>query len=299
MDQTSTGMALPHLDGITHHFVDLPGLRMHVAEAGQGDAVLLLHGFPQHWWEWRGVIPGLAAHYRVICPDLRGAGWTGVPRDGYDREHLLGDVVALLDGLGIDRVHLLTHDWGALVGYHLSLAHPERVRSHLSLAVPHPYIRFHPGMLLVSWRLWFQPVIVTPWLGPRLLSHGQQRLIRYLLRGGAYRPDAFTDEDLEIFLAPLREPARARAGAALYRGFILREARQIMSGKLRGTRLHTPTRAGWGTKDPSMRAEFLDGYADHTDDMRLVAFENAGHFIADDQPAAVVDEALKLFRTAT
>jgi len=206
--------------------------------------------------------------------------------------------VALLDELRVDRVHLLSHDWGALVGYHLSLAHPDRVRSHLSLGAPHPYIRFHPGLLLVVWRLWFQLVIVTPWLGPRLLSRGGQRFTRYLLRNFVYRPDAFTDADLEIFLAPLREPARARAGAALYRHFILREARQTMAGSLRNTRISTPTRVGYATKDPAMRPEFLtDREGNHTDDMRLVAFENAGHFIADDQPTAVADEALKLFRT--
>ncbi len=67
---------------------------------------------PQHWWEWRGILPGgLAAHYRVICPDLRGAGWTDAPPTGYDREQLLADVVALLDALELDRVCLIAHDW--------------------------------------------------------------------------------------------------------------------------------------------------------------------------------------------
>ena len=84
---------------------------MHVAEAGEGDPVLLLHGFPQHWWAWRGVIPRLAENHRVIVPDLRGAGWTDVPRTGYDRDQLVADVVALLDALEVDRVHVVAHDW--------------------------------------------------------------------------------------------------------------------------------------------------------------------------------------------
>jgi hypothetical protein len=82
---------MPELPGVTHAFVTLStGLRMHVAEAGNPDAptVLLLHGFPQHWWEWRKVIPPLAEHYRVVAPDLRGAGWTDAPADGYT----VGDV---------------------------------------------------------------------------------------------------------------------------------------------------------------------------------------------------------------
>ena len=144
--ESSADRALPVLKGVEHRFVDLPGLRMHVAEAGSGCPLLLLHGFPQHWWEWRKVIPGLAEQFRVICPDLRGAGWTAAPRRGYTRDRLLADVVALLDTLGLDSVHLLTHDYSALVGYQLCLRHPERVRHHLSLSIPPPYFGFVPRM---------------------------------------------------------------------------------------------------------------------------------------------------------
>ena len=69
----------PEIDGVTHRYVDLPGVRMHVAEAGGGPPILLLHGWPQHWWIWRKVIPALAENHRVICPDLRGFGWSEAP----------------------------------------------------------------------------------------------------------------------------------------------------------------------------------------------------------------------------
>ena len=73
MTSVQTSPELPTLAGVEHRFFDLPGLRMHVAEAGSGEPLLLLHGFPQHWWAWRTVVPALAAHYRVICPDLPGS----------------------------------------------------------------------------------------------------------------------------------------------------------------------------------------------------------------------------------
>jgi pimeloyl-ACP methyl ester carboxylesterase len=98
---------MPELPGVTHAFVTLStGLRMHVAKAGNPDAptVLLLHGFPQHWWEWRKVIPPLAERYRVVAPDLRGAGWTDAPADGYTVGDVLADVLALLEALGLRRV---------------------------------------------------------------------------------------------------------------------------------------------------------------------------------------------------
>src|SRR5690554_3979194 len=104
MSQVQLTSDLPHVAGVRHRFVDLPGLRMHVAEAGSGEPVLLLHGFPQHWWEWREVIPGLAERYHVIAPDLRGSGWTDAPHAGYWRDQLRDDVLALLDELGLERV---------------------------------------------------------------------------------------------------------------------------------------------------------------------------------------------------
>ena len=166
-------IALPTLSGVEHAYVDLPGLRMHVAEAGAEEPVLLLHGFPQHWWEWRGIIPRLAPHYRVICPDLRGAGWTDAPAEGYTSEQQRADVLALLDCLGLDRVRLVAHDWSAIVGFQLAIHHPERIAQYASLATPHPWIRFRPAMLRGAWRLWFQPVIATPGVGPRLLARGR------------------------------------------------------------------------------------------------------------------------------
>ena len=287
--------ALPPLEGVTHRFVDLPGLRMHVAEAGDGEPVLLLHGFPQHWWEWRKVIPGLAEHYRVICPDLRGAGWTDAPSDGYTRDQLLADVVALLDALGLDRVRLIGHDWGALVGFQLCLRHPHRVRQYVSISVPHPYARFDARLLRSARHAWYQFVIVTPVVGPRALGTGRQRLARYLFHHFTADHDAWSDEDVEIFLAPLRRPARARAGASLYRRFIQPEAVRIFGGSYRGTRLRTPTRLLVGAEDPVVHPASLGGYQEFADDLAVEVVDAASHWVADERPDAVLAHALEFF----
>src|ERR1700724_3109466 len=139
---------------------------MHVAEAGEAEPLLLLHGYPQHWWEWRHLIPAFSERYRVICPDLRGAGWTDAPRSGYKADQLVADVVSLLDELGLDSALIVAHDWGALVGFLLCLDHPECVKRYVSLAIPHPFVKFHPRLLAAVPRLWFQPAIATPFIVP-------------------------------------------------------------------------------------------------------------------------------------
>ena len=127
----------PHIDGVTHRFVDAGGLRMHVAEAGpeDGEVIVLLHGWPQHWYEWRHQIPELAKHYRVICPDLRGFGWSDAPSSGYEKETLAEDIVNVLDALGLERVKLVGHDWGGWCGFLICLNHPERVERFLNFSV--------------------------------------------------------------------------------------------------------------------------------------------------------------------
>ena len=108
---------MPAIEGVEHSFHDLPtGVRVHLAAAGPADAppVLALHGFPQHWWSWRHVIAALGGEFRVLCPDMRGFGWSGWPADGdFVKERVADDAIALLDTLGIERVRLVGHDWGA------------------------------------------------------------------------------------------------------------------------------------------------------------------------------------------
>ncbi|TCC50004.1 alpha/beta hydrolase [Kribbella capetownensis] len=279
---------LPQLDGVTHHFVELPGLRMQVAEAGSGEAVLMLHGFPQHWWEWRDVIPTLSQHYRVICPDLRGAGLTDAPPDGYTTDQLLADVLALLDELHLDRVHLLTHDWSGVLGFLLCLRHPERVRDHLVIAIPPPAVRPDRGFALRALRYgWFNLVLPWPGLGPWALRSG--RLPRHMMRRHS---TTMPEELIELFADQLRDPARARAGSALYRNFIQREGMRVLRGKYRDLQLTTPTRVLLGAEDLVVRAESIPSQ----DGIEVAEIAGAAHFLVDDRPDAVVEHALEFFQ---
>jgi pimeloyl-ACP methyl ester carboxylesterase len=129
-----------NLAGIRHREVDIRGLRMHVAEAGEGPLVVLLHGFPECWYSWRHQLTALAgAGFHAVAPDQRGYGRTSAP-DGvseYTILHLAGDVVALLDVLGEESAVIAGHDWGAPVAWHLGLMRPDRVRGIVAVSVPY------------------------------------------------------------------------------------------------------------------------------------------------------------------
>lgn len=286
---------LPELPEVSHEFLTLPnGLRMHVATAGRPDAapVLLLHGFPQHWWEWRNVLPALTEHYRVFAPDLRGCGWTDAPKGGYTNQDLVDDVLALLDTLGLRRVGLIAHDFSAFVGFRLCYDHPDRVAAYVALA-PHPYLRFSPGMLAGVPQLWFQPVVATPGLGPRALRG--DRLPRHLLSGFTTSRDSMTEDDVTTFVGRLRVEGHPEAGSALYRHLILPEMGRLAAGTYRKRRLTVPTVCLMGEADAGVHPGMMDVPPGVADDLTGHIVERAGHFLADDRPDAVVAHARQLF----
>jgi pimeloyl-ACP methyl ester carboxylesterase len=280
---------MDELTGIRSRMITANGLRMHVAEAGAGHPVLLLHGFPQGSRMWARVMTSLVGDRHLIAPDLRGAGGTDAPPGGYDSATVVSDVLALMDELGLERVDLIAHDWGAHVGFDLCLSHPDRVRRYVAIAVPAPYIRMSPallaGLLKAMPHLWFQFVIATPGLGPRLLSGGRQRLAHWLLRSFEVRP--MDDDDVAAHVEALRDPARARAASKLYRGLILPGFMNVIRGAYRGRVLHTPTRVLFGAEDALLPKEALvvgPPDAPHT----VVEFVPGGaHFLVDDAPEAV------------
>jgi pimeloyl-ACP methyl ester carboxylesterase len=107
--------------------------------------------------------------------------------------------------------------------------------------------------------------------------------------------EAFTADDVELFIGRLRDPSRARAGSALYRHFIQPEAARIMAGTYRGRRLSTPTLVLLGADDPNMRPKFIHGVGDHVDTLDTEIVAGASHFIVDDVPGVVVAQALDFF----
>src|SRR3954451_19989976 len=203
-------LPLPHVDGVKHRRVDVDGARFHVAEAGDGPPLVLLHGWPQHWWAWRKVIPALAEERRVLCPDLRGLGWSDAPPGSYAKEQWAADIVALLDALDLDRVDLAGHDWGGLVALLVALRAPERVRTVAALSILHPWPRPRAPSLRALVPLAYQLPLATPLAGEQLLRR-LRVFVRELIRRGSHPGHRWSDEELDAYADVLRVPERARA----------------------------------------------------------------------------------------
>jgi len=294
-----TVVPLPQVEGVTHRDVHARGLRFHVAEAGPSDApaVVLLHGWPQHWFMWRDVIPGLATDRRVIAPDLRGLGWSDAPKSGYLKQQLADDVLAVLSELGVERFDLIGHDWGAFTGFLICATAPERVGHYLGCSIPQPWPPQERPSLRRLFNLWYQVALGTPGLGAGLMRNGRftAQVLKVARSHGRY-----SDDELAAFVDVLREPEHANATSQYYRTFLLHELRPFVSGAFKQQRIATPIHLLWGRRD-----QILQGARDHGDhepyapNMRIEWVDDTGHFLPEERPELVVQRARELFSTDT
>ena len=128
------------LEGVKFSFIETNGIKMRLAEMGEGPLVLLAHGWPESWYSWRHQIVGLSeAGFRVIAPEMRGYGKTDAPSeiDQYDMNHLTADMVGILDVLGEATATIVGHDWGAPVATYSALFYPERFTKLVIMSVPY------------------------------------------------------------------------------------------------------------------------------------------------------------------
>ena len=252
---------------------------------------MLLHGFPEHWWQWHAVAPVIAAAgYRVICPDLRGAGWTVADDPRIERETRLRDLLALFDALHIERAHLVSHDMGAITAMQLTYDHPERVRTAVQLSVPPGFMTFSPkvapGLPAPA------PVHLAPpgRLAPRSLLRGVRRPPDVGgNRRSPPRPDAPTRHRRRGASAhPRHDPARSHA---------LECAASTAAG---GSRCRPSSCSAAATAPGPRRimGRICRNPERYADRVEFAYVDDAAHFITDDAPAAVADLSLDWFERA-
>src|SRR6476620_4803450 len=136
LNQSHTVMAQQVLNGtsfqlgnmtFSHRLVPVNGIQLHYVIGGHGPPIVLLHGWPETWYQFRLVMPALAKNYTVIVPDLRGLGDSSKPTTGYDGKTVAEDIHQLVTKLGFKTIFLVGHDWGTQVAYSYAAAHPDEV----------------------------------------------------------------------------------------------------------------------------------------------------------------------------
>lgn len=273
----------PPLDGVEHVDVTVDRARWHVATAGDPGAppMVLLHGWPEHWWMWREVIGPLAAEHRVYAPDLRGFGWSDAPAGTYSKMGLAADVERLLDVLEIERCVLVGHDWGGFLAWLTAIRAPERLERMVALSIVHPW--FRPEVTLRSFAsAYYQLPMITPGINRVAQPYVPALIRRFEARG-------WTEEETRLYGEQWRRPGHAAAATALYRTFLTRELPAMAAGRYANRRVTVPVVYATGANDPVIGPERIRGAEAHCDDLRTEVVDGAGHFLPEEQPQRVVD----------
>lgn len=260
----------PDLPGFEHRTAQMGATRLHYVVGGQGPPVVLLHGFPETWYAWRGVAPRLAARHTVLAPDLRGVGCSSLEPAGYDKETMAADVHRLVTGLGFERVALVGHDVGGWVAFAYARSYPDQV-SHLVLS----------GVVLPGFGLQrLGPPHLASFMQPGLVERrvaGREREFFARFVGG---PETVGRAAFDRYVAAYSRPGRLSAALGLYRAL-----RQDAADNRRGLAapLPMPTMALGGGDGVSRTAESLRQVAR---DVQVRSVPGAGHYVPEQDPAA-------------
>ena len=277
----------------THHQRTVNGFRMHYVTAGSGYPLVLLHGWPQSWFEWRKIIPALAQHYQVIVPDLRGLGDSEKPLTGYDKRTLACDVRELLSQLGLERVGVIGHDWGGAVAFYLAYDHRALVERlfildmipglcrageafPLELAIKINHVFFHGG---------------NPDWAAMLVGQNIDGYLRRFLTtlDFNYSPAVFSEADIAEYVRVNSLPGALRAGFEWYATGLREDAVNLAAAT---EKLTIPVLAYGGDTFLGDIRPYWTPVAQHVTG-GVVA--QCGHFIPEEQPEFVIEQALQFF----
>lgn len=280
---------MPELSTFELREISANGIRQHVAIAGRGQPLVLLHGWPEFWGTWRKLMAILQTDFTLIAPDLRGFGDSEKPYDGPSDENgaevMAADLQALVEALKIERFGLVSHDVGSYIAQVYARAWPEHLAGLFFFNCVYPGIGARWAEPDHLGEIWYQAFHQQDWAA-ELVGNSRDtcRLyIKHFLRHWSLEPDAF-DADLETWVDNFMKPGNLQGGFNWYRS-VHRARIAAMKGETAAPPvIELPTRFLWGRHDPVLKLDWSDGLEDYFGDMSLEIAAQAGHFVHYEQP---------------
>lgn len=270
---------------IQHNYAQLGGVRLHYAECGAGDdLVILLHGFPECWYSWRHQLPVLGERFHVVAPDMRGFNLSDKPPrvEDYRIEFLVEDVVGLIKHFGKEKAAIVGHDWGAAVAWAVAQRRPELISRLAALQVPPPAAwkeNYTLRQFLRSWYMFFFQLPRLPewWAGANDFAR-----VERMYKETSFRSGAFADEDIAVYKEALRQPRALTSAINYYRANVFRSL--FRGGKEQGRegngRIRVPTLFIYGERDVAVIPNTVRGLERFiAAPYREVRIPDSGHWV--------------------
>lgn len=277
-----------------HYRDDVNGITMHYVMGGNGDAIVLLHGWPQTWFEWREVMPILAKNnFTVIVPDLRGLGDTSKPATGYDGNTSASDIYELVSGLGFNTAYVVGHDIGAQTAYSYASSHPSNVSKLVVIDYVFPGL-FSNESFAEPWWFLFHRALDLP---EALVANNEREYLSWFYRQLAYNPYSVDETAIDEYVRQYSAPGGMRSGFEYFRAS---QIDAILNNQTSRSNLTTPILAisaeaspfGDGDTKPNYSLESARRLANN---VSTVLMPSSGHWIPEEQPGPLAGLIIKFF----
>ena len=264
-------------------YIETNGIKLHTIVIGSGEPLILLHGFPEFWYCWKSVIPGLKEKFKLIIPDMRGYNLSDKPKDvqKYKMEYLIGDIKGLIKELNLKRVILAGHDWGGVVAWAFAEKYPELLKKLIILNAPHPKI--FQKSLRTDKKQQEASSYIFEFLKPSAenkLYEDDYRRLKKVVFEDMFSKTNFTEFDKEKYIEAWSQPGAILGGVNYYRA-------NTSFDEWTGI-IEVPTLVIWGMKDVALLPQQLEGLSDYVKNLKIVRSENSSHWITHDDPDLII-----------
>jgi pimeloyl-ACP methyl ester carboxylesterase len=272
----------------TDNYITVNDIKLHYVRQGAGEPLLLIHGWPGFWYEWHMNIDALAEHFDVIVPDMRGYGYSDkpdlAPEVGYSDTAFAEDIRGLLDALSVEKVSIVTHDFGAVWAQRFARMYPDRLHKLMMFNPPHPGVggrRFAVPHVFNTWYMMFHQL---PWAEDLVGSSRKatELYLRHFLSEWSANKDLWTDEEIAVYVDAYSQPGALRGGFNCYRA--------AFRGGIQGSGdlvIKTPTTILWSDTDNVAPIAWSDNLPEFFSELTLKKVEGVGHFMMREAPERV------------
>ncbi|XP_063727687.1 epoxide hydrolase 3-like [Symsagittifera roscoffensis] len=272
-------------------FVTSDGVVIHFVSKGNpnGEVILFLHGFPECWYSWKHQIDFFSEEgYRVVAMSLRGYAESGKPKgkENYEISKLVHDVQELIEFLNVNQVILVAHDWGGIIAFALTAAHPHLIKKLVILNAPHSeiFLKLQVENLRQFWSSWYIYFFQFPFLPEIAVKMGDFAFLELcfapLLKSGK-----MSKSELDLFKYYASQEGSLTGMINYYRNLTSKKAKTEL--KRFSKKIEVPTLVIWGEKDMGLVVENLKGLNKFVDDLQVTRLPGISHWVQQDDPETV------------
>jgi pimeloyl-ACP methyl ester carboxylesterase len=279
------------IDEIEEKYIETNAIKLHTIIIGNGEPLLLLHGFPDFWYGWKNIIPGLKDHYKLIIPDMRGYNLSDKPLgvENYTIDILIEDIKGLIENLGYESVYLAGHDWGGAVVWPFAEKYPQLIKKLAIINAPH--MKIFQKKLQNNKEQQKASFYIFEFLKPngeQFVIKDDFKWLKWAVFSGMENKKDFSEKDKQKYINAWSQPNAIVSGVNYYRANI--------SFKNWSGIITVPTLVIHGMKDIAVLPSVLDGLENYVKDLEIIRAEKSSHWVMHDEPDLIVNQFKRFFQ---